>query len=84
MTSDSLNPARLQAAAAARLSRFRGRSGILSAAESGNAGLVRDYIVADPAAVHAKDWKYVALCAFFENYSMNPVSTVPSNFPLHI
>ena len=58
MTSDSLAPARLQAAAAARI---RGRPSIHDAAEFGNAGLVRDHIVADPAALHAKDISYVAL-----------------------
>ena len=52
MTSDSLAPARLQAAAAARI---KGLPGILSAASSGNAGLVLDHIVVDPANVHAKD-----------------------------
>ena len=52
MTSDSLAPARLQAAAAARI---RGRPSIDDAAESGNAGLVLDHIVDDPAAVHATD-----------------------------
>jgi hypothetical protein len=51
-TSDSLAPARLQAAAAARI---KGQPSIHDAAESGNAGLVLDHIVADPAAVHKKD-----------------------------
>ena len=54
-------PSRFQAAAAARI---KGQPSIHDAAESGNAGLVHDYIVADPAAVHAKDEKYVALCYF--------------------
>ena len=59
MTSDLLAPVRFQAAAAARI---KGQPSIHKAAESGNAGLVRDHIVADPAAVHAKDRLYVALC----------------------
>ena len=59
MTSDLLAPVRFQAAAAARI---KGQPSILEAAKSGNAGLVRDYIVADPAAVHAKGVLYVALC----------------------
>ena len=63
MTSDSLAPARLQAAAAARI---KGRPSIHDAARSGNAGLVLDHIVADPAAVHAKTIKYVALCYFLK------------------
>ena len=63
MTSDLLAPVRFQAAAAARI---KGQPSILEAAGSGNAGLVRDYIVADPAAVHAKDGKYVALCHFLK------------------
>ena len=61
MTSDSLAPARLQAAAAARI---KGQPGIHNAAESGNAGLVLDHIVADPAAVHATSL-YVALRLLF-------------------
>jgi hypothetical protein len=66
----------------------RGQPNIHKAAASGNAGLVRDHIVADPAAVHAKEINFlgryvVCLCLFFQNYSMNPVSIVPSNFPLH-
>ena len=64
MTSDSLAPAHLQVAAAARI---KGQPGIIhDAAASGNAGLVRDHIVADPAAVHAKDGRYVALCYFLK------------------
>ena len=63
MTSDSLAPVRFQAAAAARIKRL---PGIHQAAKSGNAGLVRDYIVAHPAAVHAKDGWYVALCHFLK------------------
>ena len=78
-------PSRFQAAAAARI---KGQPSIHDAASSGNAGLVRDHIVADPAAVHAKEINFlgryvVCLCLFFQNYSMNPVSIVPSNFPLH-
>ncbi len=62
MTSDSLAPARLQAAAAARI---KGQPSIHEAAARGNAGLVRDdHIVADPAALHAKDILYVALPLF--------------------
>jgi hypothetical protein len=54
-------PSRFQAAAAARI---KGKPSIHKAAESGNAGLVRDYIVADPAAVHAEDNGYVALLLY--------------------
>ena len=56
-------PSRFQAAAAARI---KGQPSIHDAAESGNAGLVLDYIVADPAAVHAKTGRYVALCHFLK------------------
>ncbi len=78
----SLAPAHLQAAAAARI---KGQPGIHNAAASGNAGLVRDHIVADPAAVLAKGFGYVVLPSFIFSkiYSLNPVAIVASNFPLH-
>ncbi len=56
-------PSRFQAAAAARI---KGQPCIIDAAVSGNAGLVRDHIVANPAAVHAKNITYVALCHFLK------------------
>jgi hypothetical protein len=63
MTSDSLAPARLQAAAAARIKGQLFCPSIHDAASSDNAGLVRDHIVADPAALHAKTSGYVvAFC----------------------
>ena len=67
MTSDSLAPARLQAAASARIQR---QYNIHSAANSGNALLVLDHILVDPATrtVHAKqEGLYVVyLCLFFQ------------------
>jgi hypothetical protein len=66
-TSDSLAPAHLQAAASARIQR---QYNIHSAANSGNALLVLDHIVVDPATrtVHAKDeYLYVVcLCLFLQ------------------
>jgi hypothetical protein len=61
MTLHSLATARLQAVAAARI---KGRPSIHDAARSGNAGLVLDHIVADPAAVHTTSL-YVALRLLF-------------------
>jgi hypothetical protein len=85
MTSHSLAPARLQAAAAARIEGQRYYSSIHEAARSGNAGLVQDHIVADPAAVHAETYSYVVcLCSFFKIHFVNPISTVASDFPLHL
>ncbi len=59
-------PSRFQAAAAARI---KGQPSIHQAARSGNAGLVRDHIVADPAAVHVKGGSlfggYVVLPLFY-------------------
>ncbi len=39
--------------------------GIHDAAEHGNAGLVRDHIVANPAAMHSKDLLYAACRPIF-------------------
>jgi hypothetical protein len=76
----------LQAAAAARIERIISapKYTIHDAAKDGKAGLVLDYIVADPADVHAKNNRFlgeyvVCLCSFFENYSVNPFSIVASN-----
>jgi hypothetical protein len=49
----------LQQTQAELTNRIKGRPGIDDAAASGNAGLVLDHIVADPATVHAKDILYV-------------------------